>query len=284
MSGVPQRLNLKFRITWRGSWHVGNGQSSLLVDRQISRRRRATAVAAVENADAVDERDDRSDTNAVSAMVPYVPGAQFKGVLRHRCEQLAATLVDEGKAVIDPHAVSRPQILRLREHFQPLRQAQPVIDRLFGTRYQGGCLFVSDALSESNTTAPASQIHTRTAIDRLTGTVRRHHLFSTEITRGTPEETFSGSLRARHPADVMPSVWDADSPPLEYALLIAGLLSIDTLGGDRSAGRGHCSVSIDEGSLRWKGQPLTLSEALACFEDDWAGQLALDDEERAGSA
>jgi hypothetical protein len=58
-----------------------------------------------------------------------------------------------------------------------------------------------------------------------------------------------------------------------YSLLLAGLLSLDTLGGDKSAGLGKCQVTITGGTARWNGRvDYPVAEALKSFEDlgeDW---------------
>ena len=119
MTATPQRLDLMFRIEWEGTWHVGSGSGAVQADRLIRRR-------------------------GGRGGMPFVPGSQLKGVLRHQAERLAAAL---GREVVSPHATGRDQQEGLVRHFRPLNDSALLVDRLFGSRYQGECLFVDVALA-----------------------------------------------------------------------------------------------------------------------------------------
>ncbi len=254
---MPQRLNLTYRIRWRADWHVGSGFRTPATDRLIQRW-------------------------GGPGGPPFLPGSQIKGVLRHTCERLALAL---GLDAVGPHAVDSDQQRQLVEHFRPLAQSTLIVDRLFGSRFQGDCLCVENALpwvqpggmsSEKAKTngAERSTVRTRTAMDRLTGTVKEEHLFTTELAGGLQE--LRGRIRARHAHGILTQ--DTGGFPYEYALLIAGLLSIDQLGGDKSAGLGRCCVEVDE--ILWNGIAMSLEEALACFEEaDWSEMVQLIREE-----
>ena len=243
----PQRLDLTYCITWHGRWHVGNGYQSTATDR-LQRR--------------------LSDGST-----PFVPGAQVKGVLRHQCERLALMLDLEA---VDPHVADEGHNQRLVDHFRPLQESELLIDRLFGSRYQGECLFVSNAVptaQERNMTI----VEARTAIDRVTGTVMDQHLFTTEVVQA--DVNLRGEIRARHPRRVLTQ--DADGFPYEYALLLAGISSVETLGGDKSVGLGRCEVGIDPESLRWNGNEMTLDRALQCFDElEWGDMVNMLREEQ----
>lgn len=244
---TPQRLDVSYRIVWQGRWHVGSGYQSAAVDRlQL-----------------------RMNDRAGSLGTPFVPGSQLKGVLRHHCERLAVAL---GLEAVDPHAGAESGDRSLVEHFQPLAKSALLIDRLFGSRYQGECLFVSNAVPDAPDERAAASIAARTAIDRVTGTVMDHHLFTTESVGS--EVCLRGVIRARHPGGVLTQY--EDGFPYEYALLVAGLLSLDTLGGDQSVGLGRCELSLEPKSLCWNGGVVSLDDALNGFrEDDWAEMLWL---------
>ena len=233
----PQRLDMSYRIVWQGRWHVGSGYQSAVADRLLRRL-----------------PDGR----------PFVPGSQIKGVLRHQCERLALTL---GLEAADPHAVSEEHNQRLVRHFAPLAKSELVVDRLFGSRYQGECLFVANAVPVPSEVASATSVQARTAIDRVTGTVMEQHLFTTELAQGNLR--MQGEIRARHPAGVLTQEED-DGFPYEYALLVAALLSLDALGGDKSVGLGRCEVLVDVESLllRWNGEPISMNDALRSFQDE----------------
>ena len=244
---MPQRLDISYRIQWDGEWHVGSGFRTAATDRLIQRLGGAGGR-------------------------PFVPGSQIKGVLRHTCGRLAQSL---GLDAIDPHATSRDQWRLLVEHFRPLKQSPLVVDRLFGSRFQGDCLFVDNAMpasaegqgdqDQAETSGPDEAagtreyprvVRARTAMDRLTGTVKEGHLFTTELAQRVE---LVGRIRARHPDGVL-TQYDGGFP-YEYALLLAGLLSIDRLGGDKSSGLGRCHVTVER--VIWNGAEKGLEECLA---------------------
>ncbi len=246
----PQRLDIAFTITWEAGWHVGSGQGTAAVDRLL--RRRACG--------------------PLRERAPFVPGSQIKGVLRHYCERLAALL---GGEVVSPHVVGRETDERkaLLDSFRPLPQSALLIDRLFGSRFQGDCLFVEDAVP-AVVDRQAPRLHTRTSIDRVSGTARDRTLFVTEVAQaGGPE--LHGRVRARHPVGALTQ--DGDGFPFEYSLLLTGLLSLDMLGGDKSTGLGKCRVTITGAMVRWNGRPdYPVADALKSFEEaEWFEMLQL---------
>ena len=244
----PQRLDIAYCIVWNGRWHTGSGYGSLAVDR-------------------VQQRD-RSGS-------PVIPGAHIKGAVRHQLERLARSL---GLKVVDPHASAVRGNRELIKNFQPLRKSDLLVDRLFGSRYQGECLFVSNAVPENSRSAAVTPVVTRTAIDRVTGTVKERHLFTTEVVGGST--LHAGTIRCRHPSGVLTQ--EEDSFPLEYSLLVAALLSVDALGGEKSAGLGRCEVKLGEDALRWNDQSIPVDTALkSLYEREWADYLEIVREENA---
>ncbi len=249
---TPQRLDIGYRITWKGRWHVGSGYQSAVADRLQQRS---------------------------AADAPFVPGSQVKGALRHQCERLATAL---GVETVDPHDVPRRRRNRrpaagaeegdcnLVKHFRPLAKSGLLIDRLFGSRYQGECVFVTNAEPAKQEPQSTIAVAARTAIDRVTGTVMEQHLFTTETVEAGPD--LHGAVRARHPAGLLTQ--DDAGFPYEYALLVAGLLTLETLGGDKSVGMGRCGIEID--SLNWNDADTKIEIALASFhEPDWADMIDL---------
>lgn len=231
----PQRLDLCYQIVWNGRWHIGSGYQSAVADRLL---RRMGGV----NGD------------------PFIPGSQFKGVLRYQCERLALAF---GLEAVNPHDVTTDDQQALVKHFVPLTNSELIVDRLFGSRYQGDCLFVTNAMPSSSNKEKKSVVQTRTAMDRVTGTVMEQHLFTTELREW--EISLQGKIRGRHPAGVL-NPFDGRFP-YEYALLVAALLSLDTLGGDKSVGLGRCEVEIEGETLRWNGDTITQNDALQSFRD-----------------
>jgi CRISPR/Cas system CSM-associated protein Csm3 (group 7 of RAMP superfamily) len=244
-----QRFDLVFEITWAGGWHVGSGHAGARVDRLVRRRGGLHGP-------------------------PFVPGAQLKGVLRHQCERLAAVL---GCRVVSPHAGEAAQRDTLVEAFQPLARSEFPVDRLFGSRYQGECLFVEDALPSRSPGGTRSLPAARTAIDRVTGTSREQHLFVTEVA-GQPARGLRGRLRARHPAGVLTQF--GDDLPYEYGLLLAAFRGLEALGGNKSVGLGECRVAlVGDPAPRWNSNALSADEldrrVENCFDEaDWADWVA----------
>ena len=242
----PQRLDLEYHIVWQGRWHVGSGYQSAATNRLLHR------MGGVDGS-------------------PFVPGSQIKGVLRHQCERFACAL---GLEAVNPHDGIKEDNQKLVKHFKPLAESSLVVDRLFGSRYQGECLFVANAEpvpSEENT---VTSVQPRTALDRVTGTVMEQHLFTTEFVEGGPN--LQGSIRARHPVGVL-TQYDGGFP-YEYALLLAALLSLDALGGDKSVGLGRCEIRLKEKTLCWNSQRISLNEAFQSFKDEpkeWGSLLEM---------
>lgn len=236
---VPQRLDLQYRIKWMGRWHIGSGYQGVAADRLVRRM---------------------GGRNGI----PFVPGSQIKGVLRHQCERLALTL---GLDALDPHASSQEHSQQLAKHFVPLSQSDLVVDRLFGSRYQGECLFVQNALPKSEGKTHVS-VRARTAMDRVTGTVMEQRLFTGEQAEG--DIHLYGSLRARHATGILTPEEGTEGFPLEYSLLVAALLSLDALGGDKSVGLGPCEIHLEPGTLRWNNDDISTDDALSSLTyEEW---------------
>ena len=255
---VYQRLDLTFQIEFKSSWHIGSGFRSAAASRLV---RRMPAAKGGGNRGQEEQGAD----------IPYVPGSQIKGVLRHQCERICLA---SGLDSLAPHATSAAQQTALVQHFVPLRQNPLLPDRLLGTRFQGACLFVSNALPV-NGASGSSVLRTRTAVDRVTRTVREGHLFTTE--RMQPQ-TVEGRIRARHPAGIL--TVEKGGFPHEYSLLLAALLSITTLGGEKGCGLGQCEIRIVPDSLKWNGAAIALRDALANLnETEWGDLVAMIREE-----
>lgn len=245
----PQRLDLCYKIVWKGRWHVGSGYQSAVADRLLRRM----------------EGVNRE---------PFIPGSQIKGLLRHQCERLALAL---GFEAINPHAITPEDEKALVTHFTPLTNSKLIVDRLFGSRYQGECLFITNAMPVSSDAENKAVVQTRTAMDRVTGTVMEQHLFTTELVEG--EINLRGQIRGRHPAGVLTQ--DEGGFPYEYALLVAGILSLETLGGDKSTGLGRCEIKLEGDKLCWNGDFINQNNALQSFqEEDWPTMVELLREEQ----
>lgn len=248
MSDHMHHLRIQYQIHWESPWHVGSGAGSVGVDRLLR-----TRVAKVQVA---------GQDQSILVRVPYVPGSQIKGVLRHLCERLCVAA--QGTAY-SPHVIGPEPPLPILQEFRPAEKSEDLVNRLFGSRYDGECLLVSDALPVEVPEAFAL-VYGRTAIDRLVGTVRGGHLFFTQVAVKYLSP-LQGEIVGRHPREWLTQ--DGDNFPYEYAVLVAALLTLDCLGGDKSAGFGQCRVTIS--NIAWNDCPqFTLAEALKPLEEsDW---------------
>ena len=243
----PQRLDLEYYIVWQGRWHVGSGYQSAATNRLLRR------MGGVDGS-------------------PFVPGSHIKGVLRQQCERFALAL---GLEATNPHDGIKEDNRELIKHFKPLAKSSLVVDRLFGSRYQGGCLSVTNAEPILSAEDRVSSVQSRTALDRVTGTVMEQSLFTTEFAEGGID--LRGSIRARHPADVL-TQYEDDEFPYEYALLLVTLLSLNALGGDKSVGLGRCKILLKEETLCWNSERISSDEVIQSFKDlgdEWGEMLKM---------
>lgn len=223
-------IKIAFGIQNTSKWHAGSGESSLRVDRLIRRDARGW---------------------------PFIPGSTLKGVVRESCEKLSRTL--EFPEPSDPHQID----LTTHDGFYPLEKLESPVDRIFGNRYQSGQLFFRDA--RLDTQPPSHFVGDRTRIGayRVIGTAKEHHLFSSEYTSPI---TFSTRIEGHHRNLV---ALDENDPPYAYCLLIAGIMSIDRLGGDKSTGCGKVRVNIN--SIEYNGQFLDKESVFEYLDSELYG-------------
>jgi hypothetical protein len=205
-------LIVTYSISLSGRWHAGSGLGRGTADRAVLRD---------------------------IAGAPYVPGSHIKGLLRDRCERLATSL---GFPVDDPHIEDPTSAQR----FGPLAGSNRVVDRLFGTRYQGDVLFVDDACVPEGAWPDRMNV-TRVSMSRAFGRAAHQRLFESEYAL---EGALDGCLQCAHPPEQVTTLNVAGQArwPMEWGLLVAALQTLDALGGDRSTGAGQCEVSI--GAMR----------------------------------
>lgn len=206
----------------------------------------------------------------------YVPGSTLKGVLRERCEQLA-------------------RLFKLREHephsdTSALAEFAPqadIVERIFGSRFRPASLYFDDArLSQEDqqlfdgADQPKKYLEkqtfqrTQVSMSRLTGTASQGLLYTSEF--GLSQLRFTGqiygSLSGR-------ATWDqADSPTYALVLLVAGLLSIDRMGGSKSRGAGQCQCTIKEAAVQINQQPWPVTTILEFLDGLEVHDLAWEQE------
>ncbi|MEW6140297.1 MAG: RAMP superfamily CRISPR-associated protein [Thermodesulfobacteriota bacterium] len=178
---------------------------------------------------------------------PFIPAATLKGIVRQSCEKLSRT-----RGFPDP---SDPHQSDLTEQggFVPSAQMTSPVDRLFGTRFEPGGLFFRDAYI--NDGVADTLVQHRVARHRVLGTAKEKQLFTTEY---SIPEVLCARIDGWHKKLV---TLDDDNPPYEYCLLVAGILAVDKIGGDKSTGSGWLK-QIGLKSGQYNGSALDLDKAL----------------------
>jgi CRISPR/Cas system CSM-associated protein Csm3 (group 7 of RAMP superfamily) len=189
----------------------------------------------------------------------YVPGSTLKGALRDRCAQLAR-LFD--MQVASPHTGAIAEA----------NSDANIVARIFGTRFRPGHIYFDDAqLVEEDRElfrtdsrelqdrfrARQTEKRTQVSLSRLTRTARPGLLYSSEY--GIRNLRFEGSIVGV--LDGAP-LYDLSPGTYPLLLLVAGLLSLDHLGGNRSAGAGRISCEISDQQVQVNQQPLSVAALL----------------------
>ncbi|MCR4289099.1 MAG: RAMP superfamily CRISPR-associated protein [Candidatus Scalindua sp.] len=210
---MDHKLYINYTISLKSKWHAGSGEGGLFSNRLV-------------------RRDTRN--------LPFIPGSTLKGIIRENCEKLSTTL--NFPPPTNPHDKN----LIHRDSFTALSKVASPVDAIFGNCFEEGNLFFRDArlneedLKELNT-RPEMLTHSRTRIhvNRLLGTAKEKHLFSSEYTQ--PME-FTTTIDGYH--NNLSQIVD-DDPPFSYCLLIAGILLMDKICGDKSSGSGKVDTTVN---------------------------------------
>jgi len=218
---MTHNINIHYKLSLKGRWHVGSGMGKGQLDR-------------------------------VSLMngkgQPYIPGSMLKGVIRQSCEDIAQIL---GINVADPH--DKTEVEGLTDSCNTTY----IINKLFGSRYEGECLFFRNAALNGHFFPSLHLLPiSRTKIDRLTGIAEEKRLFTTEYVESME---FESSIIGHHQGLTV----EDTKLPFEYALLIAGIHSLKRVGGDKSTGNGKLKVDIT--SIEYNDNPMPAKEAFWIF-------------------
>ena len=217
-------INIDLALHFESKWHCGSGEGGLMADRLVRRDARGW---------------------------PYIPGSTLKGVIRESCEKLARTFGFPDPA--DPHqtALSHPG------SFAPLSQVLSPVDEIFGNKYEGGRLFFKNSRLEKR--APLENcFQSRIQKYRKIGTAKEKHLFESEYT--LPDSFNSqveGSFRALR-------CYGEGAPPLAFCLLVAGIMNVNRLGGDKSTGGGNLKIEIP--AVRYNNASISIEKLLDDLE------------------
>lgn len=208
-------IQINYELLFETPFHFGTGLREGLVHRTVNR-----------------------DTNGYL----YVPGSTLKGVLRERCEQLAALF---HLKALEPHTDQSA----LAE-FNP---DADIIYRIFGSRFQPGTLYFDDAYMTSKSrelfdgSSPGDkkyldrqvQSRTQVSLSRLTRTAKQGALYTSES--GLRQLRFEGKVYG-----LLRGYEFVGDQVGTYGLLLLlmGLSSLDRLGGNKSSGMGLVSCQI----------------------------------------
>lgn len=220
-------IKLDFNIQIKSKWHTGSGEGNLVLDR-------------------LTKRDARNR--------PFIPGSTLKGVIRESCEKISRTLKFPEPS--DPHQTD----LKIQDSFKALKELKSPVDRLFGNKFEGGHIFFRDARLEDDPPYGSQRTQSRTCRYRMLGTAKDKHLFSTEYVSAMD---FKTTIDGYH-KDLNSFV--EEDPPFAYCLLIAGIMNVDHLGGDKSTGSGEVRILIER--IEYNGKPVLLETIFEYLDSD----------------
>jgi len=227
-----EHISIVYQLTFAGAFHFGTGLRGGLIHRLVAR-------------DAED--------------FLYVPGSTVKGVLRDRCEQLARLF---GLETFSPHT----------QDWAETRSDAGIVARIFGSRFRPGQLYFDDApmidddknlfrtenrAQEAKFKAWQTEQRTQVSMSRLTRTAQQGMLYTSEY--GVRALRFAGRITGILEGTPLP---DSDLGTFSLLLLVAGLLSINRLGGNKSTGAGEVSCEIHNQQVKVDRQALPLTTLL----------------------
>jgi len=215
-------VQIDYELTFTTQFHLGTGIRRGLIDRTVIRN---------------------------SANQLYVPASTFKGVLREHCENLLRFYTNN-EGIDSPHNTSAT--------LAEFGQKPTLISRIFGSSLYPGTLRFKDAMLHSQFQNAAYQqmqtsFLTQARIDRITRIAAEQALYSSEF--GMRDFIFQGSIKGQLDCTTIPpsllSITNAPdqetetfTPTYSLLLLLAGLLLIERLGGNKSTGKGQCTCTI----------------------------------------
>lgn len=158
---------------------------------------------------------------------PLIPGSALKGRLRHTCERLACSLLDDDDAVC--HAPNPATTCPLDTKW--LDQYCPVC-RLFGSPRRPSSLRFTDLHWLEPVAAAPTLIRSGVSINRRRRVAEPQRLYDLE-TVDPLDVVYRGHITGH--------LNEAEGQAL-IALLLGGLHGLTTLGGGRGSGLGRCAI------------------------------------------
>jgi CRISPR/Cas system CMR subunit Cmr4 (Cas7 group RAMP superfamily) len=264
MQAQTDRISIEYDLAFMTAFHCGTGIREALIDRTVMRN---------------------------SGGYLYVPGSTLKGVLRERCEQLAR-FYEPGKQE-EREKEERAQSPHDAEAaLWGLGKGKPrMVTRIFGSQNRPGRLFFDDAeqtadeIKEYDSQESEGKgkyrdlqvgVYTQVRLDRPTRTAVQGALYSSEF--GNSDIPFRGTIQGWLACETIDSGAASSgqssyTPTYSLLLLLAGLRMIERIGGNKSAGKGHCECAIkrveingvEYGEVDWKSW-LGQLDALAQYD------------------
>lgn len=211
---LNQGIQINYRLTFNGAFHLGTGLRSGLIHRAVA-------------------------TDPEGYL--FVPGSTVKGSLRDQCGQIARLFHLPSD---DPHAGG----------ISEANSRATLMELIFGSRFQPGRLYFDDAKlvdKDQKLFEPAyrdfemrrrrqdefrswqTEKRTQVSIWRPTNTAAAGRLYNSEY--GIRGLRFEGQI-----SGLLRGYATLTEPPRSYSLilLIVGLLSLERLGGNKSSGAG----------------------------------------------
>ena len=226
-------VQIEYELKFDAPFHFGTGVTAGLIDRTVIR-------------------------DAKNFL--YVPASTFKGVLREHCEQLSRFYLPH-IPVASPHNTYAA--------LGQFGKAPSLISRIFGSSLYPGSLRFNDARQEEGIQRAYEYVQTSDAtqarIDRVTRTAVDDALYTSEF--GTRYLIFRGAIRGQLDDTPIASSslpahaeqTNVPTPTYALMLLLAGILMIERLGGNKSTGKGQCRCVI--GTVHLDGK--------SCSKDVW---------------
>jgi CRISPR/Cas system CSM-associated protein Csm3 (group 7 of RAMP superfamily) len=218
-------VQIDYVLTFATPFHLGTGITAGMIDRTVIR-----------------DADDYL----------YVPASTLKGVLREHCEQLCRFYIP-GAQVSSPHVTDATLV--------EYSGTPTLISRIFGSPLHPGGLRFDDAKQVEATRTTTQEVQTSTLtqvrIDRGTRTAVDDALYTSEF--GASFLTFEGTIKGQlqcTPVELPALPTDEQGttalPTYSLLLLLAGLLMVERLGGNKSTGKGQCDCHITQVRLDGK--------------------------------
>lgn len=218
------RVRIDYTLTFTTPFHFGTGLREGLIDRSVRR-----------NADGY----------------LYMPGSTLKGLIREHCERLARLIEPNNERIASPHDAENA----LQDLYD--EENTTIISEIFGSQCRPALLFFDDAQQSKEDLKlydgqnkskekgkyrnAQTDTYTQVRLDRITRTSVGGALYTSEF--GLRNLSFHGSISGWLPHTPIEGLNGISHALL---LLLAGILMVDRIGGNKSTGKGACTLEITQ--------------------------------------